>query len=61
MQKTQIQSLDQEDTPGEGNGYLLQYSYLEKPMDRGAWWVMVHGPQRFQHNWTTNTSLQLFL
>ena len=23
--------------PGEGNGYLLQYSCLENPMDRGAW------------------------
>ena len=28
---------------GEGNGYPLQYSYLENPMDRGAWWVIVHG------------------
>ena len=28
---------------GEGNGYLLQYSCLENPMDRGAWWVTVHG------------------
>ena len=24
-------------SPGEGNGTLLQYSYLENPMDRGAW------------------------
>ena len=24
-------------SPGEGNGNPLQYSYLEKPMDRGAW------------------------
>ena len=23
--------------PGEGNGSPLQYSYLENPMDRGAW------------------------
>ena len=23
--------------PGEGNGYLLQYSCLENPMDREAW------------------------
>ena len=28
--------------PEEGNGHPLQYSYLENPMDRGAWWVMVH-------------------
>ena len=24
-------------SPGGGNGNLLQYSYLENPMDRGAW------------------------
>ena len=24
-------------SPGEGNGYPLQYSCLEHPMDRGAW------------------------
>ena len=28
---------------GEGNGYPLQYSYSEKPMDRGAWWAIVDG------------------
>ena len=26
---------------GEGNGNPLQYSCLENPMDRGAWWVIV--------------------
>ena len=30
-------------SPGEGNGNPLQYSCLENPMDRGAWWAMVHG------------------
>ena len=29
---------------GEGNGTTLQYSCLENPMDRGAWWAAVHGP-----------------
>ena len=28
---------------GEGNGNPLQYSCLENPMDRGAWWATVHG------------------
>ena len=28
---------------GEGNGTSLQYSCLENPMDRGAWWAAVHG------------------
>ena len=30
-------------SPGEGNGYPLQYSCLENPMDRGAWGATVHG------------------
>ena len=29
-------------SPGEGNGKPLQYSCLENPMDRGAWWATVH-------------------
>ena len=28
--------------PREGNGTPLQYSRLENPMDRGAWWAAVH-------------------
>ena len=28
---------------GEGNGTLLQYSFLENPMDGGAWKAAVHG------------------
>ena len=30
-------------SPGEGNGNPLQYSYLENPMDRGAWWAAIPG------------------
>ena len=30
-------------SPGEGNGNLLQCSWLENPMDRGAWRAAVHG------------------
>ena len=30
-------------SPGEGNGNPLQYSCLENPMGRGAWWATVHG------------------
>ena len=29
--------------PGEGTGNPLQYSYLEKSVDRGAWRATVHG------------------
>ena len=28
---------------GEGHGNPLQYSCLENPVDRGAWWAPVHG------------------
>ena len=30
-------------SPGEGNGYPLQYSCLENSMDRRAWQATVHG------------------
>ena len=38
----QVQPLGQED-PLERNGNPLQYSYLESPMDRGAWQATAHG------------------
>ena len=38
---------------GEGNGNLLQYSCLENPMDRGAWWATVHGAARVGHDLVT--------
>ena len=34
--------------PGEGIGYLLQYSCLENSMDREAWQVTVHGVAKSQ-------------
>ena len=34
--------------PGEGNGYSRQYSCLENPMDRGAWWATVYGVTKSQ-------------
>ena len=30
-------------SPGEGNGNPFQYSYLENPIDTGAWWATVYG------------------
>ena len=33
-------------SPGEGNGNPLQYSCLEKPMDGGTWWAIVHGVEK---------------
>ena len=34
--------------PGEGNGNQLQYSCLDNPMDRGAWWATVPGVAKSQ-------------
>ena len=36
-------------SPGEGNGYSLQYSFLENSMDRGASWATVQGVAK---SWT---------
>ena len=35
-------------SPGEGNGNPLQYSCLENPMDREAWWATVHAVAKSQ-------------
>ena len=40
-------------SPGGGNGNPLQYSCLKNPVDRGAWWAIVHGVQRIGHDWAT--------
>ena len=29
-------------SPGGGHGSPFQYSWLQNPMDRGAWWATVH-------------------
>ena len=28
---------------GEGNSNPIQYSCMKNPVDRGAWWIIVHG------------------
>ena len=35
-------------SPGEGHGNPLQYSCMEKSMDRGAWWATVYGAAKSQ-------------
>ena len=37
-------------SPGGGNGNSLQYSCLENPMHRGAWWATVQGLQKVEHD-----------
>ena len=47
-------------SPGGGNGNSLQCSYLENPMDRGAWRTMVHGVTKeleMTEGWSTNAVL----
>ena len=48
MQETQVRSLGQKKSPGEGNGNPLQHSSLENSMDRGAWRATVHGVAKSQ-------------
>ena len=38
-----------ERSSAEGNGNPLQYSCQENPVDRGAWWAIVHGVAK---SWT---------
>ena len=40
-------------SPGEGNVNPLQYSCLEKSMDKGAWWTTVHEVARIGHDLAT--------
>ena len=35
-------------SPGRGHGNTPQYSCLENPMDRGAWWAIAHGVAKGQ-------------
>ena len=49
MQETQVQFLGWEDSLGEEMGNPFQYSCLGNPMDRGAWWAIVHGVAK---SWT---------
>ena len=47
---------------GEGNGYPLRYSCLEKSMDRGPCWSTVHGSQRVrQYSLRVRNTKQLTL
>ena len=41
-------------TPGEGNGNPLQYSCLENPMDKGAWWATLHRVAKSQIGLSTH-------
>ena len=48
MQEMWVQSLGQEDPLEKGNGYQLEYSYLENSMDRGIWQAIAHGTAKSQ-------------
>ena len=50
-----------ERSPGEGNGYPLQYSYPENLMDRGAWWAIVHGVIKSQCCVSGIKTIQLYI
>jgi len=42
-------------SPGEGNGYPLQYSCLDNPMDKESGGLQTMGSQKVRHNQVTNT------
>ena len=43
-------------SPGEGNGYPLQYSCLGNPMHRGAWRDTVHGVAKSRTRLSNSTT-----
>ena len=47
--------------PGEGNGNPLQYSCLGNPIDRGAWWAIVHGVTKSWIRLRDNTTICILL
>ena len=47
-------------SPGGGHGNPLQYSYLENPMDKGAWRATVHGVETVGHNLVTKPPPPIF-
>ena len=49
QQETWVQFLGREDSLEVGHGNSLQYSCLENPVDRGAWWATVYGAAK---SWT---------
>ena len=60
MQETQIWSLGWDDPLEEEPSTSLQYSYLENPMDKGAWWVTVHRITKSQTRLKWLSITQLF-
>ena len=49
MQETRVQISGSGRCPRERNGNPFQYSCLEDPMDRGAWWPTIHAVTQQQH------------
>ena len=46
--------------PGEGNDNRLQYSWLENPVDGGAWWATVHVIARVRYDLVTKPPYLIF-
>ena len=61
MQESWVQSLSWEDPLAEGNGNPLQYSCLENPMGRGAWWAILHGVAKSRTRLSDFTFFQIIL
>ena len=47
--------------PAEGNGNSFQYFCLGYPMDRGSWWVTVHGATRIRLDLATKPPTQFYI
>ena len=54
MQETQVQFPELELSPGEGNGYPLQYSCYDKPQPEEPGGLQSMALQRIRHYWATD-------
>ena len=61
--RTRLKQLSMHACIGEGKGNPPQYSCLENPRDRGAWWAAVHGvtQNQTQLKWLSSSSSKLIL
>ena len=48
-------------SPGEGNGYPLQYSCLGNSMDKGAWRAIAHGVTKVRHDLMTEQQQHIYM